>query len=133
MEAWGVLFSLSSAAMTLINLTPHRIVLHHTDGRRVDVPPSGQRARVVFDAVEAEAVEIGGVAFPVSDERTPGHAEGVPPPVAGTIYLVSSPVAAALTGRPDVYVPATGPDDGAIRNAEGHVVAVTRLKRYVSS
>jgi hypothetical protein len=35
---------------------------------------------------------------------------------------------ANIKGRTDVFAPATGPKDGAIRNDKGHVVAVTALK-----
>ena len=52
---------------------------------------------------------------------------GLPPPVPGTIYVVSAMVAARCAGRDDVFAPGTGPQDAAIRDAGGQVYAVTRL------
>ena len=55
-----------------------------------------------------------------------------PAPVPGVFLVVSGMVGAALKEkgmvRPDVLVPGTGPQDGAVRNEKGHVIAVTRLK-----
>jgi hypothetical protein len=46
------------------------------------------------------------------------------------MYIVSGMVLSALYGtRPDVLAPGTGPNDGAIRDASGRIVAVTRLVR----
>jgi hypothetical protein len=51
--------------------------------------------------------------------------------VVAAYYVVSGIVGAALraTGstRRDVLCPGTGPNDGAVRNEAGHIVAVTRL------
>jgi hypothetical protein len=73
----------------------------------------------------------GGV--PVFGADRPGAVEGLPEPRPGVVLVVSGFVAAALagSGRADVVAPGTGPADGAVRNAAGHVVAVTRLKAVV--
>lgn len=51
----------------------------------------------------------------------------------GTFFIVSAIVGAALhasgSTRTDVLCPGTGPADGAVRNEQGHIVAVTRLVR----
>lgn len=59
--------------------------------------------------------------------------EGIPVPVhaipdesPGALYLVSGMVLARVQ-RPDVFAPATGPQDGAVRDGAGRLVAVTRL------
>jgi len=58
-------------------------------------------------------------------------AKGDPEP--GLVYIVSAMVGAALreagVSRPDVLCPGTGPQDGAIRDPEGRIQAVTRLIR----
>jgi hypothetical protein len=58
-----------------------------------------------------------------------GQVTDLPAPKDGVAYLVSALVLGALAGhgRRDVFAPATGPQDGAVRNDQGQVVAVTRL------
>jgi hypothetical protein len=110
--------------MIVNNLTPHSIVLRGTDGLETTVMPSGQVARVA--SVPGRPIgQAGGV--PVFAAPTWGAVEGLPAPVADTLYLVSALVAARCTGRKDVVSPGTGPQDGAIRDERGQVVAVTRL------
>ena len=55
--------------------------------------------------------------------------DGLPDPVPGTMYIVSLIVLNALRpgARYDVCAPATGPNDGAIRDERGQVIAVTKL------
>jgi hypothetical protein len=53
----------------------------------------------------------------------PKHADGIDNTTIPVI--VSSMVLAAVPGRANTYAPDTGPS--AIRDANGHVVAVTRL------
>lgn len=64
---------------------------------------------------------------------TQGEVENLPPAEDGVFLIVSGMVGDALrargVSRPDVLVPGTGPQDGAVRNDKGHIVAVTRLKR----
>jgi len=52
---------------------------------------------------------------------------GLPAYTRGVMLLVSGMVRDALEDRGDVWSPGTGPEDGAIRNDKGHIVAVTRL------
>ena len=58
-----------------------------------------------------------------------GKVEGLPEPEPDTIYLVSALVGGRpeIQGRDDVFIPGTGPKDGAVRTAEGQIYAVTRL------
>jgi hypothetical protein len=45
------------------------------------------------------------------------------------LYVVGTMVAARAGDRGDVVSPGTGPADGAVRDADGRIVAVTRLVR----
>jgi hypothetical protein len=114
--------------MNLTNLTPHAITLRSADGTDTIVPPSGTVARVSSTPGALETVA--GIPVPVAGMQTFGGVEGLPAPAEGTMFIVSAMVLAALRGsRPDVVGPGTGPNDGAVRNEKGHVVAVTRLVR----
>lgn len=123
----------------LVNLTPHTIELAFSQdaylaGITTVLPPSGTVARVTnTPGVKLEAHHGHGYAncpVPVYGPASIGHVEGLPPPVEGTLYVVSGMVVTACGyERPDVVGPGTGPNDGAIRNEKGQVVAVTRLVR----
>jgi hypothetical protein len=65
----------------------------------------------------------------IASPTTFGEVTGLPAPQAGMFFIVSGMVGAALAGRgrADVFVPGTGPNDGALRNEQGHIIAVTRL------
>ena len=111
----------------IVNLTPHALTLVAPSGEHTVLPPSGSVARVTSTpgAVEAR------VGFPcaVASPTTFGEVMGLPDPQDGTVFVVSGMVGSALAGRgrSDVFVPGTGPNDGAVRNESGHIVAVTRL------
>lgn len=110
--------------MNLINLTPHPIVLIQADGTQVTIPKSGQVARV--SATPGQAVgSLGGV--PLFSATSYGPVEGLPPPKADTVYIVSGLVLSRCIGRSDVVGPGTGPQDGAVRNEKGEIIGVTRL------
>lgn len=109
--------------VNFVNLTPHPIVVRLHDGD-VTFPPSGKVARV--DEMPTTVVgEMGGVKIL---SRTVFTAViNLPEPVEGTAFIVSGLVAGAVS-RADVFCPATGPKDGAIRNDKGHIIAVVALK-----
>lgn len=114
--------------MDLVNLTPHPIVLQTPGGERVTLPPSGTVARVSATPGELEAVD--GIPVPVAGRTIFGAVEGLPAPQPGTFFVVSALVGSALKGsRDDVLCPGTGPRDGAIRDGNGRIEAVTRLVR----
>jgi len=112
----------------LINLTPHSLTLRNAaTGEDTVLPPSGTVARVAVQPGKPE--EVSGVPVPVvSADRVEG-VEGLPDQQDGVFLVVAGFVGSAVAGRPDVLVPGTGPKDGVIRNSEGHIVAVTCLKR----
>lgn len=111
--------------MEIMNLTPHAIVVRTGSGD-ISFQPSGVVARVdPGDWSESEPLPNG---IPVGSSDA-GAVVGLPEPAAGVTYIVSSMVLDALSvRREDVLAPATGPNDGAIRNDAGHIVAVTRLR-----
>jgi len=112
----------------IINLTPHAIVLRSGDGFDTAIPASGTIARVTSTPGAPAAVE--GIPVPVFGRDAYGEVTGLPAPAEGTFYIVSALVGSALAGtRDDVLVPGTGPQDGAVRDEKGLIVAVTRLKR----
>lgn len=113
--------------MLFVNLTPHPIVLRAVTGTDTVLGPSGQVARV--SSTPGEDVILPGVPVPVRGAPTWGAVENLPAPSHGIMYIVSGLVAGRCAGRHDVVAPGTGPNDGAIRNRDGHIVAVTRLVR----
>lgn len=112
---------MSTTIVNLVNLTPHAITLR-VGGVDTAYPSEGV-ARV--GSTPGERIPDQGL--PLYTAPTWGEVEGLPGPKDGTIYIVSSVVAAHCGGRPDVFAPGTGPKDEAIRDDEGQVVAVTRL------
>ena len=82
--------------MRLVNLTPHEINL--TNFGKVE--PSSVVARV--STAEEEFDNINGLPLV---RQTFGEVEGLPAPVEGTIYIVSSIVRSACSGRDDVCSP----------------------------
>ena len=111
--------------MNLKNLTPHAITIRQANGNDITIPTSGAVARV--SAVPRDAYEDIRSPVPILPSPVWGVVENLPEPLAGWIYIVSGLVLAQCVGRGDVFAPATGPQDGAIRNEKGHIVAVTRL------
>lgn len=122
--------------MIVLNLTPHPIVVRSADGTDTIFPPAapkGAEPRVGNHpgAVLDDHPLAGLVAVHGTDVA--GEVENLPAPVDDVFLIVSGMVGDALRARgisrPDVLVPGTGPQDGAVRNAQGHIQAVTRLKR----
>ena len=111
----------------VINLTPHAIVVR-VDGGDITFPPSGKVARIKEKNVPPTRSQIFG--FPVAGKTAFEAVVDLPEPEEGKIFIVSGMVAAQVN-RADVFSPATGPEDGAIRNEKGHIVAVTKLKETV--
>lgn len=109
------------------NLTPHSITLRLPSGEDKVIPASGEIARV--NTLPAEAETLTGIPVPVLPSPSFGGVTGLPGVKSGVMYIVSGYVLAQCIGRDDVFAPATGPKDGAIRNQKGHIQAVTQLRR----
>ena len=99
----------------MLNLTPHPIRV----GTKT-LPPSGTVARVQTTDMVVGTCTVTGV--PIV-HRMFGDVTGLPSD--STRCLVSALILAAVTGRPGVYAPDTGPT--AARDDRGQIVAVTRL------
>jgi hypothetical protein len=112
----------------IINLTPHSLTLRTNNGEDIVIPPSGTVARV--SCKSGSLTEVEGIPIPVASVDAFGEVEGLPPPAPNTYYIVSALVGARVA-RSDVFTPGTGPNDGAVRNEKGHIIAVTRLKATV--
>jgi len=111
--------------MFFVNLTPHPITLRTPDGD-ITVAPSGQVARVA--QYPSGVMYLSDFPVPVVTAPRFGAIEGLPEPEGGCAYIVSGLVLAHVPAdRGDVFAPATGPNDGAIRDPKGHIIAVTRL------
>jgi hypothetical protein len=108
-----------------MNCTPHSIVIRNADGADTTIAPCGTVPRVIGETRDGTPV----AGIPVKIDGV-GTVEGLPNPEPGVVYIVSGMVLSALAGsdRVDVFAPGTGPTDGAIRNAAGHIIAVTCLK-----
>jgi hypothetical protein len=92
--------------MDLINLTPHPIVFRTPNGDVV-LPTSTRVARVKTTR-GAIWRPLDGSPVPIFHYPVYGAIEGLPPPC-------------------EVFAPGTGPEDEAVRDADGKIVAVTRL------
>jgi len=135
--------------MVFVNLTPHPIVLRDESGNDTIVPPSGTVALVNCTPGDRRE-EYKGFPVPVMGHDSGFEVVGLPPVsncpcidewgaephcelCAGrgveVYYLVSCTVSSHMSfSRNDVLVPGTGPNDGAVRDEAGRIIAVTRLK-----
>lgn len=111
--------------VVFVNFTPHPI----------NIWPDGTRASEIILVSEGSArvqmtpgvIELFGD-IPVAQPSRLGSVEGLPEPQEGVFIVVSTIVAVALKGqRNDLLVPATA--DSAIRDEQGHIVAVRHLAR----
>src|SRR5690606_25377330 len=106
----------------LVNLTPHeiRLLTQQPEGLFF-IPPSRQVARVAVRREDAGYIDAGGVPIPLARTRY-GEIEGLPDPQPGTLYIVSSLVAAAARDRDDLLVP-----DDLVRDDEGRIIGARGL------
>lgn len=109
----------------MLNLTPHAISFQAETGEVTTFPASGVIARVATSTVPAGVVP--GTDIPVI-RTVYGEVEGVPS-LPCEPFLVSGLVLGRLGSEYSgvAFAPATGPQDGAIRNEKGHITAVTRF------
>lgn len=89
--------------MRLLNLTPHSVTIV-TDAGTVEIPPSGEVARVAAEYADAGDLSFDGQTVPVKTQRL-GNPSGLPEPEADTMYLVSAMVRQAAPWRADLLSP----------------------------
>lgn len=111
-----------------VNLTPHSITIRTSEGDRV-IGPTAPPARVEPGPLVATDILDG---IPVI-RWGKGEVVNLPPPTEGIVFIVSAVVGAEVRTRADVLCPGTGPNDNAVRIADGprkgQVEAVTCLVR----
>jgi hypothetical protein len=108
--------------MTILNLTPHTLNILNADAAvRVDVPPSGEVARVTTSRTQTG--EVNGL--PLFTTRF-GEVTGLPAPSEGTLFVVSGLVAGhpSVRDRADVFSPGE-----LVRGADGQPVGCRGLTR----
>ena len=112
--------------MTITNLTPHAINFQDETGGVTTFSPSGVVVRVNTETTSVDTLLMG--KFPLQFKKTLSLGN-LPERKEGEIFLVSGMVLDAVQklGMKGFIAPATGPDDGAIRNEKGHIVAVTKF------
>ena len=98
--------------LQFVNCTPHSIVLNNG----MVFEPSGSVARVSSCLTESQQ-------FSGFFRQEFGDIDGLPDPIADTMFIVSAMVFGA-TDRIDVVAPSTGGKD-TIRNEQGHIVSVS--------
>jgi hypothetical protein len=112
----------------VINLCPHPVTVKWPDGhtQTLEPDPSGP-ARV--SSSPGRCLGQGPTCAVLYAAPQWGEVDGLPSASEDTIYIVSLLVASRCAGRKDVFSPGTGPNDGAIRDEQGRIQAVTRLVR----
>ena len=102
--------------MTIVNLTPHTLnfVFNET---KIDIEPEGSIARV--SAKDTPMNPINGIP---TFHTEYGEIENLPAPCEGTVYVVSSLVAARCPERTDVFVPGHP-----IRDDQGRIIGSSGL------
>jgi hypothetical protein len=115
---------MSIAIMSIVNCTPHAIVLFNGDIIAYTIEPSGATVRLLESDKTCD--DVYGVPCV---ERTYCALAGLPDPVDGTYYLVSIVVlgAAKALGRTDCISPDTGA--GCVRDAAGKILGTRGFVR----
>lgn len=126
-------------------MTAHDVHFISPSGKQITFPEGEFSARVDTERGKTFSVELEGEELLLAPDlrfvgsayiaRNPIPKEGdfekfpFPEEVEGTIYIVSYVTARSLAGRKDVYSPGTFPGDGAIRDENNRIVAVTRFNQ----
>jgi len=111
----------SGKNVKVVNLTPHAIVI---DGVG-EIPPTPPPARCEEKIETVGHIFVNGTAVPII-RKTLGNIQNLPPPHEGTIYIVSLPVAQAVSqARKDVF--AIGES---VRNEKGQIVGAKSIATF---
>ena len=103
--------------MTIVNLTPHKLVIVREDGNKITIDPSGIIPRV-STTVEKIGEEGGIPLF----RTCYGNVTDLPPAEDGKLYVVSGLLKAACPDRKDLLTPAKQ-----IRDEAGRVIGCEGL------
>ena len=107
------------------NLTPHALNVKALDGSTLVLPPSPNgAARVIYDRLPPEQVNIAGHEIAITVAGSPREIIGLPEPEPGVVYIVAKAVADAAPHRGDLMSPGK-----LIRDADGKVIGCDGLTR----
>ena len=112
--------------VTVVNLTPHALVVRPDGGPTLRWEPASEPARLDEHASPAAPLVTEGGPVPVVQVDYTGDVEGLPDPQDGVVYVVSRVVAAAVD-RPDVLFP-----QGEVRDSSGMITHCRALGRFTS-
>ncbi len=121
-------------AGSIINLTPHDVVIYEDGVLMLTIAKSGTVARLTETVryldgkLSADSPYASG--WGMTAEVTLGGAEGLPEPARNTTYIVSMPLAMGLKAagidRPDVVYPF-----GQVRDESGRIIGCEKFARIV--
>lgn len=113
--------------ITLLNLTPHPLVLMLENGVELELPVAGEPARVLDHrrAQRSLDTDVGPVELADVDSRST-EVVGLPPPRDGVVFVVSR-VTATAVDRADVVFPL---DE--VRDEAKRIIGCRGLGRFVS-
>ena len=100
-----------------VNLTPHTLNIIAADGSTVEVPPSGNVARVSLTSTVVDTINGINVTKPIW-----GDVIGLPDAQDGTIFIVSRMVKDRVCSCADVLVPGAP-----VRDSEGKIIGANGL------
>lgn len=105
----------------LVNLTPHAVTLYPERGEPIEIPPSGQVARLDEHTTPTPSPDGLGVDIPIRlvEMRSSGH---MPAPQPGVVYVVSRMVAQGYPERADLLFPLDP-----VRDGQGRIVGCRAL------
>ena len=102
----------------IVNLTPHTINFVGQNNTIIASIPSSGVARAAQRRKIVDIIEIDGISLPIA-RCTYGDVQGLPDPMADTIYIVSAITAQAVPERQDVFIV-----DDSVRDESGRIIGV---------
>ena len=107
---------------SLVNLTPHQVVICRDDGATKTIEPDGRVARLPIAREFTGTLSIDGFEVPTGWSHADDLVEGLPNAEAGVVFIVSRMVAERCRHRSDLLFP-----DDLIRDEFGRLVGCRRL------
>lgn len=112
--------------VTLVNLTPHPLVLILDSGEKREIPPAAEPARVVDRHEASTIIDTDAGHVELADVALGAEVVGLPPPRDGVLLVVSR-VTAGKARRADVVFPLEE-----VRDGDGRIVGCRVLGRFAS-